>query len=138
MMTGAIGVRGNNHLKVTLPRVCDLIRGAGRIAEMADQQKATESSLPEAGYPRQDVITIFADGVTSYSPTAQTVRFYLSRLEPNFIVSEPNKVVVIGQVIMPLAGFIHTAEFFKKAVLNLLSNGTITQEQINAITGNSK
>jgi hypothetical protein len=53
--------------------------------------------IPKPGYPPLEVPTIYADGVTSFFPGNQTIKFYLSRLEPNFDVSHPNNTQVCAQ-----------------------------------------
>jgi hypothetical protein len=98
---------------------------------MADESNPAQPPVPQVlvptpGHPSEDVFTIYCDGVTSFSPGPQTVRFYLSRLDPNFTINHPVKVAVIAQIIMPLAGFLSTAKFFQAAVNNL----GMTQEQI--------
>jgi len=97
---------------------------------MADEPRSDLGLLPEPGYPSQEMVTIYADAVTSFTPGSQTIKFHLARLESNFVATEPNKVAVIGQIIMPLAGFLHTVKFFEMVVSNLLSSGTLTQDQI--------
>jgi hypothetical protein len=68
--------------------------------------------MPEAGYPPSEFVSIYSDGVTSLLPGANVVKFHLSRLEPNFVAAEPNKAVVVGQVTMPVQGFIPAIFFF--------------------------
>jgi hypothetical protein len=97
---------------------------------MADDPSAGMGIIPEPGYPPQEVVTLYADGVTSFTPGQQTIRFHLARMESNFVATEPSKLVVVGQIIMPLASFLHTAKFFESIVSSLLSNGTLTQDQI--------
>jgi hypothetical protein len=97
---------------------------------MEDEPSPAPGNIPEPGYPPQEFVTIYADGVTSFTPGAQTVKFHLARFESNFVATQPPKVAVIGQLIMPLAGFLHTAKFFESVVSTFLSNGTLTQSQI--------
>jgi hypothetical protein len=102
-------------------------------AQMADGPSPEPLLTPDPGYPPQEVVTIYADGITSFTPGAEIVKFYFSRLDPNFVVSEPNKVVVTGQVIMPLAGFVTSVSFLQRVLSNLIDSGIITQEKIDQI-----
>jgi hypothetical protein len=94
-------------------------------------------TVPDAGYPSPSVETIYADGVTSLQPGNQTIRFYLTRLEPNFIASQPSKPVVVGQIVMPVGGFVHSLVFFNKVLENMVRDGRVTQEFIDEIKKNS-
>jgi len=78
---------------------------------------------PPAGLP-----TIFADGVPNVAPSPQVIKFYLYRTEPHTSGAGLPKNQVVGQVVMPVFGFLQMVAFFDYAVENFIKQGTISQE----------
>jgi hypothetical protein len=101
---------------------------------MADGNDPDPLLLPDVGYPPQKVAVVYSDGITSFTPGIETVKFYLSRLEPNFISTEPSKVIVTAQVIMPLNGFLMSVSFLQHVVATMVESGTVTQARVDQIT----
>jgi hypothetical protein len=82
-----------------------------------------EGEFPPSGFP-----TVFADGVSGYQPSAQTVKFFLYRLDPNMFGRSGFRANPFGQVVMPTVGFVQTAAFFQHAVKQLVAQGFIKQQ----------
>jgi hypothetical protein len=81
-------------------------------------------------FPPPDFPNLFADGVSSLAPSPQIVKFILARVEPHLQAQNETLVQPFAQVVMPTAGFLHTAFFFQNAVQNMLADGTVTQQMI--------
>jgi hypothetical protein len=71
--------------------------------------------------------TIFVDGVANIAPTAQVVKFYLYRTDPDATGKPQYKNQVYAQVVMPTAGFIATAVFFERALRFLVEKKYVTE-----------
>jgi hypothetical protein len=107
---------------------------------MTDEAKPTDGakptaapSIPAPGYPPVEFVSIYADGVTSVLPGIHTVKFYISRDEPNYVVTEPNKATVVAQVVMPISGFVQTVSFFQTVIKNMETSGTLSPDILEQI-----
>lgn len=89
-----------------------------------------DTRQPSDKFPDETMPTIFADGVLNLSPSPQIARFFLSRVDPHFTNRDLYQIMPCAQVIMPMAGFVHTAVFFEKALRDLVAKGVITAEQV--------
>jgi hypothetical protein len=76
---------------------------------------------------------IYADGVWSLAHGNGQAKFYLFRLDPNIRSDNTSQPQVFAQIVMPVAGFVATAEFFKRQVTAMLKSNAVTQAQIDAI-----
>jgi hypothetical protein len=86
----------------------------------------------EGGYPPATLPTIFADGIVNAAPSANAMKFYLYRSDPEQSGKAEYKNQVVAQVVMPLAGFVASYVFLEKAVKQFMSDGTISQEMVTA------
>jgi len=90
---------------------------------MADDMKVEHIS---EGTPGPNFPLVYADNVLNVAPGEDTVKFYLSRIEPNFMVTETYR----NQAVMPLGGFVSTALFFGDVLKQMLETGLITQDYL--------
>ena len=87
--------------------------------------------MPE--YPGPHFPVIYADGVSSASNSGQTVKFYLARFDPDMLAESEAKQHIFAQVVLPISGFVGTAVFFERYLEKLLQQGSVTQEQVDAV-----
>ena len=86
-------------------------------------------TLPIQGdFPPPDFPNLYADGVSSFAPAPQTVKFILSRVEPHLQAQDRSLVQPFAQVVMPMGGFLQTVAFFQSAVTNMMAQGIVTQQ----------
>jgi len=95
---------------------------------MTDERGTGQTQL--AGFPPANFPTVFADGVISMSNSASVVKFYLARVEPNFVGDNTNQVQAFAQVIMPIDGFATMFVFFEAQLRNLVQNGAVTEQRL--------
>ena len=111
-------------------------RDASAGKEMSDE---SETPSPSAEFPPPNFPTVYADGVMNVAHGSQVVKFYLSRFDPSFNVSNSaSQNTPIAQVIMPLYSFIDTAVFFEQALNAMVAEGLITQEYVDALRGTAR
>ena len=95
---------------------------------------AEGQNLPYSGpdYLPVDSPVMYADGVWSLAHGNGQTKFYLFRLEPNIRGDSTSRPQVFAQVVMPMVGFVATAEFFKRQVAAMLKGNIVTQAQVDA------
>lgn len=91
---------------------------------------AAGALLPAPSYPENDLPLIFSDGVTTILPNPKVMKMYLARVDGNYIVTEPNRAVVVAQVVMPTDVFIQTAQFFQNIIQNMIDQGTLSADEV--------
>jgi hypothetical protein len=99
---------------------------------MADASKIETFSVEE-GFPAPTIPTIFCDGILNLAPSAQVVRFYLFRSDPDQTGKLKFKNHILAQIIMPIPAFIHTALFFERGLKQFAEQGTISPDMIDKI-----
>lgn len=68
------------------------------------------------GFPPADLPTLFADGILNIAPSAEMVRFYLYRTDPDQAGVNRFENRTVAQIVMPLKGFIASVLFFSRAL----------------------
>ena len=68
---------------------------------------------------------IYADTVASITTDQDIVRFYLQRTDPP-VNGRPERVNIVGQIVLPISGFANTFSLFSSALHNLVSKGVLT------------
>jgi hypothetical protein len=104
-----------------------LAAGQQRGTQMADDPPREIAIFPDWSIP-----TIFSDGVGNFAP-GEVAKFYLVRSDPagNGVASSVTRPV--AQVVMANPVFIQTAIFFELILGNLVKDGVVSQEQIDAV-----
>lgn len=85
---------------------------------------------PPEEFPAPSFPTIFADLVWSATHTAEVVKLYLARIDPNAFGRGGAVGNPFVQIIMPTSGFIATAVFFQQKLDTMIEQGVITQQQV--------
>jgi hypothetical protein len=92
---------------------------------------------PDAGtseFPPADIPTVFTDGAANMAYGNSMVRLYLARHDPSLRPHDPSsKRQVFMQLVMPLNGFIETALFFETVLSQLVTQGIVTEEQLDQL-----
>ena len=83
--------------------------GAGSLSANTVLIKAVKEGFPQATLP-----TFFADGILNAAPSANVVRFYLYRSDPDQTGKGEYQNQAIAQVVMPTFGFVHAAIFLRR------------------------
>ncbi len=91
---------------------------------------STDPTLPPPNFPPPNFPTVFADSVLSIANSAESVKFYLARHNPEYAGLGRVETHAILQVIMPISGFTAMAAFFELAMKNYLASGFIKQEDL--------
>jgi hypothetical protein len=101
-------------------------------ASMAEPKNAPDLTMgrPATEFPGSTFPTAFADGVLSFVPSPQLVKFYLYRLDPNMFGRGGSVPNPFAQVIMPMAGFLQSTVFLQQQIERMIAHGTITQKQL--------
>jgi hypothetical protein len=94
---------------------------------MSDTPKPTP--LPE-GHPGQHFPTVYAEGTLSTSWKNGIAKFYLYRLDPNFLAGKDSGFLPVAQVILPIEGFAATAIFFRHQLKRMVDAGAISAEEV--------
>ncbi len=109
---------------------------------MSEQQTPAAASPPtvmptQPGFPSEGIPVIYADGVANIAPSAQVIKFYLYRTDPNTGATYPPldqyKNQICAQIIMPTASFVQICMFFERSLKQLVTMGIVAQEQVNAL-----
>jgi hypothetical protein len=99
---------------------------------MVDAPKIETISFEE-GFPPLTIPTIFCDGIANLAPSAQVMKFYLFRSDPEQTGKPRYKNQILGQVVMPISAFIVAAVFFEKSLKQIVEKGTISQDMVDKI-----
>ena len=102
--------------------------GAGSLSANAVLIKTVQEGFPQATLP-----TFFADGILNAAPSANVVRFYLYRSDPDQTGKGEYQNQVIAQVVMPTLGFLHAAVFFEKAVKFFVAQGSLPADLVETL-----
>jgi hypothetical protein len=86
-------------------------------------------------YPSQFVPVAFADGISSANWGSGVVKFYLTRYDPHLRAGGQPKEQVVGQVIMPIRGFVAAASFAQRLLNAMINDGTISKEMLEELSG---
>lgn len=84
-------------------------------------------------YPPDGFPVIFSDGVQSCAGGSETVRFYLSRFNPDIMAVAGAETATVCQIVMSTSGFIGSVLFLQKRLADMVKSGAIPQHQIDAI-----
>ena len=95
---------------------------------MTDER--TTGQTQSAGFPPANFPTVYADGVQSIAYGPSVIKFYLSRIEPNFAGDGTNQLQAFAQIIMPIDGFGSMFVFFEAQLRLLVQNGVITEQRL--------
>jgi hypothetical protein len=101
--------------------------GEDRTMPDEEQSARTAGLIIAEGLPPPGTPVAFADGVTNLANSKHLVKFYLYRTDPTVDNSGPAKNNIVVQVVMPIDGFVRTAAFLNKGIDQLISNGALTQ-----------
>jgi hypothetical protein len=102
--------------------------GEGTLSVSAVRVLAVQEGFPQATLP-----TIFADGIVNVAPSANVLKFYLYRSDPEQAGKGEYKNQVVAQVVMPMLGFLHAALFFEKAVKQFTAQGVLPADLVESI-----
>lgn len=102
---------------------------------MSDQtaQPTGPTIIPTEGFPPLNLPTLLADGVSNIAPSAQIVKFYFYRTDPNTGDAALYKNQVFLQIAMATDSFANTCIFFERALKHLVATNLISQERVNQI-----
>jgi hypothetical protein len=104
---------------------------------MSDEEKPAGSGASQlilaAGLPPPGTPVAFADGVTNLAHSNNVVKFYLYRTDPDVSNAGPAKNNIVGQIVMPIDGFIRTLLFLNTGIDMLVANGAITTTELDKI-----
>ena len=82
---------------------------------MPNEEKAASGGaanlISATGLPPSGTPVAFADGVTNLAHSNSIVKFYLYRTDPTVDNSGPAENRIVGQIVMPIDGFVRTAIF---------------------------
>jgi hypothetical protein len=114
---------------------------SGRVAEAAGTAAGEGAASANAvlikavkeGFPQATLPTFFADGVLNAAPSANVVRFYLYRSDPELTGKGEYQNQVIAQVVLPTLGFLQAAIFFEKAVKQFAAQGILNGDIVENI-----
>ena len=102
-----------------------------RSARNVRRHEAVSSRTPEtifaSGLPPPGTPVAFADGVTNLAHSKYIVKFYLYRTDPDVGGSGPAQNNIVGQIVMPIDGFVRMAVFLNRGVDLLVSNEVISK-----------
>ena len=83
-------------------------------------------------FPSPMLPMIYSDGVSTFQPGPEVVKFYLSRLEPHLRAEAASLTQPVVQVAMSVTGFLQMVAFFNKVTTNMLERGVISAQQVDA------
>ncbi len=83
-------------------------------------------------FPSPMLPMIYSDGVSTFQPGPEVVKFYLSRLEPHLRAEAASLTQPVVQVAMSVTGFLQMVAFFNKVTANMLERGVVSQHQVEA------
>jgi hypothetical protein len=89
--------------------------------------------IPATGFPSEEVLTIFADGVANIAPSQNIMKFYLYRTDPDISGVTRYRNSIPAQIVMPMDGFISTVAFLHTALARLVSQGILSKELVDGI-----
>jgi hypothetical protein len=101
---------------------------------MSDEEKpaSRETSLA-TGFPPLGTPVAFADGVTSISYSTSVIKFYLYRTDSDVGGAPKSQNNIVGQIVMPVEGFVQTAIFLHNTIPSLVEKKVISQSEVDTI-----
>jgi hypothetical protein len=94
---------------------------------------APATLIPATGFPPPGTAVAFADGVSSMAHGTSVVKFYLFRTDPDVAGSGSSQNNIVGQIVMPVDGFVLSAVFLYKSIELLISKQLISQLRVDEI-----
>ncbi|MBB3770987.1 hypothetical protein FHS55_001582 [Angulomicrobium tetraedrale] len=85
-----------------------------------------------ADFPATFTPTMFADLAMNHAAANGVHKFYLARVDPSFSDGGKNNLSPCVQIVMPEAGFLNLVAFFNTSIAQMLSDGRIKQEDVDA------
>jgi hypothetical protein len=76
--------------------------------------------------------TLYADGIANIARGGGVVRTYLIRFDPS-LTADPAAPKIIGQMILPVQGFVAMALFFKAQLDDMIEKKEITPELLERV-----
>lgn len=95
---------------------------------MADEANDQSQEFPEPTLP-----LMFADGIAGVAFSHYLVKFYYYRTDPSLQGTNNSNNQVLLQVVMPLGGFLQAYGTMERLVKQLVSQGVVTQETVDAV-----
>lgn len=98
---------------------------------------ASSELIPATGFPPQEVLTVFADGVANIAPSQNMIKFYLYRTDPDISGASRYRNSISAQIVMPMDGFISSVAFLHTALARLVAQGILKKELVDSIYSQS-
>ena len=87
-----------------------------------------------SGFPHESIPTVFADGIANIAPSAQVVKFYLFRTDPDVGGAQSYRNQTVAQVVMSMDGFAASAVFLYNSLQNLIDQGLLDKNRFDEIS----
>jgi hypothetical protein len=98
-----------------------------------EQMTPKKAILPAPDdFPSPMLPMVYSDGVSTFQPGPEVVKFYLSRLEPHLRAEASSLTQPVVQVAMSVTGFLQMVAFFNKVTANMLERGVVSPQQVEA------
>ncbi|NUJ81428.1 hypothetical protein HUN39_15625 [Methylocystis sp. FS] len=102
---------------------------------MADKLDTESASDPRQGRPPEEFPSstfpaVFVDLIWSATHSAEVVKLYLGRVDPNIYGRGGAVPTPILQIVMPITGFVASAAFLQQKLQVMIEQGVITQQQV--------
>jgi hypothetical protein len=86
------------------------------------------------GFIPADLPVFYSDWLISIHPGPMTVKVVLGRVDPHMQAMPQAQARPVGQLVMPLNGYVQAAAFMGQLVRNMIKEGMLTSEQVAAMS----